>query len=131
MACLQHHRLGSNHPDTINRQELLLSGRVLQTRHDGVFQGLNLLAQTVPDRETAGDGPSLVGLGQPPLEVCLRSLGHPLGTETPARMAPEDVVQTEHVRGLLAHQVRALASRVPHGPRSLWVAVALGHHAQA
>src|SRR5215831_8183551 len=72
MARFQHDRLRQNRPDAIDRQELLVSGRVLQTLHDGLFQGVNLLAQTVQDRETAGDGQHLLGLGQHPLQFCLR-----------------------------------------------------------
>jgi hypothetical protein len=55
----------------------------------------------------------------------------PLGPETPARIAPDDGVQPEPVGALLAHQGRALASRVSHGPPRLGVDVPLGQHAQA
>ena len=130
-ACLQHHRLGHNRPKAIDRQKLRGRGQVRQTLHSGLCQGVNLVAQTVQDRETAGDGQPLVGLRQPPWECFLRSLVQPLGTETHTRMAHDDVVQPEHVGGLLAYQVRAFASRVPHGSLRLWVDVPLGQHAQS
>jgi hypothetical protein len=129
LARLQHHRLGQHCPAALDRHELLISGRVLQTLHDGFFQGFHLLAQTVQDRETAGDGQHLVGLGQHTLKGFLRELVNPLGTEAHARIAHEDILQTEHVRGLLAHQVGAFASRVPHGSCGFWVDVPLGQHA--
>jgi hypothetical protein len=112
MARLQPHHLGDNHPDAHDRQALRGSGRVLETLHDGLGQGLYRVASTGQDRETAGDGQPLGGLGPP------------LGPETPARMAPPAVGQPEPVGGLLA-------SRVPHGPLRLWGDVPLGPHAQA
>jgi hypothetical protein len=124
MARLQPHRLGDNHPDARDRQALRGSGRVLETLHDGLGQGLHRVAPTGQDRKTAGDGQPLGGLGPPPLECGLRSRRPPLGPETPARMAPPAVGQPEPVGGLLA-------SRVPHGPLRLWGDVPLGPHAQA
>ena len=49
MARLQHNRRGHNRPDTLDRQELLVSGRGLQTLHDGFFQGIHLVVQTVQE----------------------------------------------------------------------------------
>ena len=118
MARLQHNRLGHYGPDAIDHQELLVSGRVVQTLHDGLFQGLQLLVQPGQDRETADDGQPLVGLREPPLACVLRSLVQPLGTEAHAHSAHAEVVQTEHVR-------------VPHRPFGFGGDVSLGQHASA
>jgi hypothetical protein len=73
-----------------------------------LFQGLDLLPQAVHHSQTAGDCEDLRGLRQQVLELLQGQRVHPLGTEAHARMPHEDIVQTEHVRGLLAHQVGSL-----------------------
>ena len=131
IARFQHNRLGQNRPNTIDGLQLLVGRWVLQTRLHELCSGFDLLPQAVPHGQTAGDCQHWGGLRQQALALLQGQGVDALGTEAHARIPHEDVVQTEHVRGLLAYQVGAFASDVPHGPLSFGGDVPLGQHAQS
>ena len=64
--------LRSYRANTRHGEQLLIGRRVLQTRLDGLFQGFDLAAQTVEDRQAARHRQDLVRLRQQALELWLR-----------------------------------------------------------
>jgi hypothetical protein len=95
------------------------------------FQGFDLLAQAVKDREAAGDRQDLIDLGQHALQLVLRQLAKSLDAETHTGMPDHDILHTEHIGGVLTDQVRALAQQISHGSLSFRIAISFGQYAQA
>jgi hypothetical protein len=69
---LQRARLGQDRPDASHREQLLIRGRMAQTRMDALFQYCDLMLETVQHRKATGDGQHLGLLGQQALEFLLR-----------------------------------------------------------
>lgn len=107
IARFQGDRLRSKRADALDRQQLLVCRRVLQTLVDNLFQGCDLVAQAVQDHKTARNGQDVVGLGQQALERLLRQRTNLFETETRPSIAYEDIVHTEHMGRVLTDEVRA------------------------
>jgi hypothetical protein len=65
----------------------------LQMRLHTRCHGVALVLQAVQNGQTAGDGQAGLGLWQQAFDLVQGQRVHPLGTETPARMPPDDVRQ--------------------------------------
>jgi hypothetical protein len=81
----------------------------------------DLLAQTMQQRQAAGDRQGLRSLGQ---QTC-EGLGGPrtnaLGPAARPGVAHHDGLQPQPMGRVLTHPVRTCAHAIPHGPLSLWV----------
>ena len=98
---------------------------------DGLFQGFDLLAQAVKDREAAGDSQDLVDLGQQALALLLRQLANPLDAEAHPGIPYHNVLHTEPIGRVLTDQVRTLAQQISHGSLGFRRALSFGQYSQA
>jgi hypothetical protein len=115
ITTFQGNRLGQNGSDAIDSEQLHVCGCVLETFLDGLFQGFDLVAQAIKHREATDNRQDLVDFGQQALALWLGQLANPLDTEARTRIPYHDVLHTEHIRRVLADQVRALTQHIAHG----------------
>ena len=81
----------------------------VSTLADGLFQRFDLLAQTVKDGQAAGDGQDLIGIRKQGPQLLRCQLAKPLDTDTRTGIAHHDILDTEHIGGVLTNEVRAFA----------------------
>ena len=82
---------------------------MVHTLMDGLFQGFDLVLETIQHRKAPGDCQHLGLLGQPALEFLLRQLVHPFDAEARPCIARHDVVHTQDIGGVLPDHMRACA----------------------
>src|SRR5215471_17442729 len=128
---LQRDRLGQYRANASHGEQLLVRWRVVHTRMDGLFQGFDLVLETVQYRQATGDCQHLGLLGQPALEFLLRQRVHPFAAEACPGMPRQDVLHTEDIGSVLTDHMGAFTYQIAHGPFSLGIEIPFWQYPQS
>lgn len=131
VARFQQNRLSENRPDARDRLQQLIKRRAAHLGLDTFFHALDLLRQTGDYGESTADCEGLIAVGEKALKVREASLFDPIRPQVGARVAQNNILNTEHIGALLFDKMFAFAQQISYGPLGFGIDGSFGQHAQS
>ena len=91
-----------------------------------LFSHLDLFTETLHNSSRTGNIQRVIALAKHIVDVFAGSLFHPAGTQTGAGVAPDDILHTQDIGGLLLDQLASVPQDIAHGPSRFGIHVSFG-----